>query len=330
MSDQIETQTEDSENEATATDELSLLKQRAKMMGVPFSNNIRLETLRERVRAKIEGEEVDTNTSTDEASENPDELGEDELNDDGVAATHLSTETAPAPVARIFDAPDPRTVPHTPDQPIATPRVDQTQAPASQGETRPAVDTNSPEFKAALAAALAAQAKPDPFDHDGDGRPGGSLRRDGSSAPQAMTPPVEPNRRLTKAEQTAALRKKIHDESMALIRVRITNLDPKKKDLQGEIFTVANEFIGTVRKYIPYGEITDEGFHIEKILYDQLEDRKFQQIRTIKDPRTGTTRPETRWVKEFSLEVLPQLTEEELRRLATAQMAAGSMDEFAS
>lgn len=322
MTDQNDTQT-DIQNEQP--DELTLLKQRARMMGVTFSNNIRLETLRERVQAKIDGEvletedtEVDDDTSTDLAAEDPDRLSQEELNNEGVTATITNHETAPAPVNRIFDAPNPETVPAPPAQPIAPAAVEPTPA------TKPAVDTTSPEFQAALQAAVAAQ-RPDPFDHDGDGHPGGSRPR--NAGPQAMTPP-EPERKLNKAEAAAALRSKIHAESMALIRCRITNLDPKKKDLQGEIFTVANEILGTIRKYIPYGDATEQGYHIEKVLFDQLEDRKFQQIRTIKDARTGTTRPETRWVKEFSLEVLPQLTQEELNRLATAQAAAGSMEEF--
>jgi hypothetical protein len=35
---------------------------------------------------------------------------------------------------------------------------------------------------------------------------------------------------------------------------------------------------------------------------------------------------QTNWAKEFSLEVLPPLTQEELDRLAAAQIAAGSID----
>lgn len=123
-----------------------------------------------------------------------------------------------------------------------------------------------------------------------------------------------------------SLRQHLHDEQMKLVRVRITNLDPKKKDLHGEIFTVANEHLGTVRKFIPYGEATDDGYHIPYIIYKQLQERKFLNIRTVKDRKTGNNRVESAWVREFALEMLDPLTEKDLQDLKTAQMAAGSVE----
>lgn len=122
------------------------------------------------------------------------------------------------------------------------------------------------------------------------------------------------------------LRQQLMEEQLRLVRVRITNLDPKKKDLPGEILTVGNEFIGTVRKFVPFGEVTDDGYHVPYVLYKLMENRRFLHIRTTKDKRTGKERIETQWAKEFALEVLPPLTEEELKRLANAQAAAGSVE----
>lgn len=122
------------------------------------------------------------------------------------------------------------------------------------------------------------------------------------------------------------IRARLYKECMKLLRCRIQCLDPKKKDLPGEIFTVANEYIGTVRKFIPFGDVTDDGFHIPQVLYDMLKERKFQNLRTVKDKRTGTERVENSWVTEFAIEILPQLTPQEIERLAAAQKAAGSVD----
>ena len=127
-----------------------------------------------------------------------------------------------------------------------------------------------------------------------------------------------------KAKQT--LRQRQIAEQMALTRVRITCMNPQKKDLQGEIYTVANEFIGNVRKFIPYGEASEGGYHIPKCLLTMLQEKKFLQITTVKDKRTGTTRPVTKEVREFAIEILPPLTREELKDLAIAQQAAGSID----
>jgi hypothetical protein len=103
-------------------------------------------------------------------------------------------------------------------------------------------------------------------------------------------------------------------------------MDPKKKDLSGEIFTVANRVVGAVKKFIPYGAATDNGYHIPNIIFKQLQERQFLNIKTRKDNR-GRTIVETSMVREFALEVLPQLTPQELAKLAAAQAAAAGMSD---
>ena len=149
------------------------------------------------------------------------------------------------------------------------------------------------------------------------------------NAPVAQTSelnPLDGDVAGSKPKAQMTLRQRQIAEQMALIRVRITCMNPQKKDLQGEIYTVANEFIGNVRKFIPYGEASEGGYHIPKCLLTMLQEKKFLQITTVRDKRTGTTRPVTKEVREFAIEILPPLTQEELRELATAQIAAGSID----
>lgn len=124
----------------------------------------------------------------------------------------------------------------------------------------------------------------------------------------------------------AQRRRQIRRDALALVRVRITNMNPSKADLPGEIFTVANKYLGIVKKFIPYGEATDNGYHIPKVLYDQLKDRKFLQVKTKPNPRNpAQIEVERRWVPEFGIEILPALTEEDLKRLANQQAAAAGM-----
>lgn len=122
------------------------------------------------------------------------------------------------------------------------------------------------------------------------------------------------------------LGQKIRAEQTRLIRVRIQNLDPKKKDLPGEIITVANEYMGTVRKFVPFGEVTDNGYHIPYCIYEFLKERKFINITTRKG-KNGLPDIRATEAREFSIEVLPPLTEAELAQLAQAQIAAGSLNE---
>lgn len=128
---------------------------------------------------------------------------------------------------------------------------------------------------------------------------------------------------VPEVETPMQLRARLMAEQLKLVRLRITNMDPKKKDLPGEILTVANEYIGTVRKYIPYGEQTDNGYHVPYCLYTLLESRRFQHIRVTK--KNGREHVETSWAKEFSLEILPPLTADELAKLAASQAAAGGL-----
>lgn len=129
----------------------------------------------------------------------------------------------------------------------------------------------------------------------------------------------------TPKQKKQTLRSMLQEREMALVRLRITNLDPKKKDLKGEILTVANEYIGNIRKMVPYGEATENGFHVPYCLYKMMKRRQFQQIRTFK--KNGQIRVEHSMVREFALEVLPQLTAQEIRQLAASQSAAGGLED---
>ena len=128
-----------------------------------------------------------------------------------------------------------------------------------------------------------------------------------------------------KKAKTLSLRSHLQKEKMKLVRLRITNLDPKKKDLPGEILTIGNEYLGTVRKFVPFGEATDNGYHVPYCLYEMMRDRKFLSIKTRKGPK-GQTIVEQQMVREFALEILPPLTEAELARLSAAQLSAGGVE----
>ncbi len=130
----------------------------------------------------------------------------------------------------------------------------------------------------------------------------------------------------TKAVAVETPLKTMQREQMKLVRLRITNLDPKKKDLHGEIITVGNDVMGKVSKFVPFGEVTENGYHVPYCIYTDLKARKFLHIRATKHPRTGEPQVEQKLVPEFALEVLPQLTAAELGQLAAQQAANGGVD----
>lgn len=126
----------------------------------------------------------------------------------------------------------------------------------------------------------------------------------------------------------AQLRRKIRAEGLKLVRLRVANMNPSKADLHGEFFTVANRYLGNFTKFVPFGEATDEGYHVPFCIYEMMKARKFLQVKTKPDQKNpAKIHIVKRWLPEFSLEVLDPLTPEELKRLANQQAAAAGMSE---
>jgi hypothetical protein len=131
---------------------------------------------------------------------------------------------------------------------------------------------------------------------------------------------------MTKAERDAQMRKEIYAKELKLIRVRIACMNPEKKDWPGEIITVANRYIGNVKKFIPFNSESDRGFHVPNVIFKTLKSRKFLHKSSRRDRQTGQIVVTTKWMPEFSIEVLPQLTEQELQDLAREQAMKGGVE----
>lgn len=125
---------------------------------------------------------------------------------------------------------------------------------------------------------------------------------------------------LSGAELTAKLHQEQTAELMALVRVRVVCNNPLKHNVPGEYFTFVNGILGKVTKYIPFGEATDPGYHIPRCLYNVLVEKQYMQLREVK--QNGVTTSQSRLVPEFSVTVLPMLTEEEMEELKTRQHAS--------
>lgn len=129
--------------------------------------------------------------------------------------------------------------------------------------------------------------------------------------------PVE----TTTASRTAQIQK----EAKKLVRVRITLLNASKRQLGGEFVTGGNSVIGRVTKFIPYdSKYYVNGYHIPQIIYNILKERKFMV--PVYERKNGIENTHFEASPEFAIEVLPQLTREELAALAKEQSMAGSVE----
>lgn len=118
-------------------------------------------------------------------------------------------------------------------------------------------------------------------------------------------------------------RKRLKAEALKLVRIRISCLNPAKKDWEGEIFTTGNAAIGSVKKFVPFN--AEDGWHVPHCIYEMIRARQCPIYVSVKDSRGNTVRKH-KMIKEFAVEVLPQLTTEELQELAQRQAMAKSID----
>ena len=127
----------------------------------------------------------------------------------------------------------------------------------------------------------------------------------------------------TKEETPAQRAKRLQDQALKLVRIRLTCMNPAKKEWNGEIFSVGNNAIGTVKKFVPFN--ADEGWHVPNIMYEMIRDRQCQVFTTVKS-KHGVSVRQGKLIKEFAVEVLPDLTEKELQELARRQAIAKNVD----
>lgn len=126
------------------------------------------------------------------------------------------------------------------------------------------------------------------------------------------------------AETENARNRRLRMEANRLVRVVVNCMNPNKQLIEGEIFTVSNSVIGTVKKYVPFN--IEAGWHIPYVIYLQLKERKCQVFFTVLDQKTGMKTRQGKLTNEFNVVILPQLTAEELKDLAALQAAGRNID----
>ena len=133
-----------------------------------------------------------------------------------------------------------------------------------------------------------------------------------AAAAAAVAAPV-----LTEGQIKRAANMACKLEATVLVRCRVVCMNPNKRDWFGEIISAGNSVVATQKKLIPFGV----EYHVPRIILNQLEQRKCQVFFSVKDGKGGSKR-EGKLIKEFAIEILPDLTEQELKSLAQRQAMA--------
>lgn len=128
---------------------------------------------------------------------------------------------------------------------------------------------------------------------------------------------------LTKRQLEQNYHTRLRREANKLVRVQMSCMNPNKKNNTGEIFSISNAVIGTVKKFIPYN--MEAPYHIPYAIYKQLKERKYQHHSEVKLPN-GFKKKVTKMMPEFNIMLLDPLTPEELKDLKQRQALNNSVD----
>lgn len=141
----------------------------------------------------------------------------------------------------------------------------------------------------------------------------------------ALAPPAEE----TKEPQVAAVEtenqrnQRFKREASKLVRIRVACMNPAKKEWEGEIFSAGNSVVGSFTKFVPFN--AEDGWHVPNMILQMIQDRQCQIFYTVTDTRGNKVR-KGKLIKEFSVELLPPLTTEELHDLAQRQAMSNSIE----
>lgn len=126
-----------------------------------------------------------------------------------------------------------------------------------------------------------------------------------------------------KARRTPA---EIKADALKLVRFRMTCMNPAKKEYDGEYFMTGNKILGTIKKYVPY----NVDWHAPQIIVNMIKESQCQIFVSKKHRMPSgimVDKKEGKLIKEYALEILPPLTDEERQALAQRQaMARGTAE----
>jgi hypothetical protein len=137
------------------------------------------------------------------------------------------------------------------------------------------------------------------------------LAPDVEEAPTALLHPSEPKRKSINQIKTEKRK-----YARQLVRIKLSCMNPNKKEYEGEYHTISNSVFGSITRYVPYN--AEDGWHIERALFNLLKEKRCQIFKTKKDAKGRKVR-KGELIKEFAIEVLAPLTHPEIKKLAQLQ-----------
>ena len=133
--------------------------------------------------------------------------------------------------------------------------------------------------------------------------------------------PVEPAKVKKKSEKTTTMT--LEQKCMHLKRIIVTPNDPEMSGHSGQIFTVIVSAVNNgkaIKKYVPFNN--EEGWHVPNIIVNQIANAEMQKFKSVKT-HNGETVLQPYQAKKYNVQVLPDLSQKEIDKLAASQTARG-------
>ncbi len=114
------------------------------------------------------------------------------------------------------------------------------------------------------------------------------------------------------------------NNTMKLIRVIVRPNDPLKLESRGEIFSFGNSVANggkVIKKYVPFNN--EEGWHIPNIIFENIKAAECQIFKKV--TRNGQETMEPQKIKAYNVEVLSDLTQDEVDKIAIRQRTTSSV-----
>ena len=145
-----------------------------------------------------------------------------------------------------------------------------------------------------------------------------NVDKNDTKVPVAVLPsPVRPAKVKKKPVMT------LKEKALHLKRIIVTPNDPELSGHSGLVFTVLSSAINNgkaIKKYVPFNN--EEGWHVPNIIYNQIVNAEMQKFKSIK-AANGDTILQPYQSKKYNVQILPDLTQKEVDKLAASQTARG-------
>jgi len=146
-------------------------------------------------------------------------------------------------------------------------------------------------------------------------------KNDAGVPAEVESSPVEPSKAKVKAKKAPAMT--LEQKCMHLKRIIVTPNDPELSGHAGLVFTVMVSAVNNgkaIKKYVPFNN--EEGWHVPNVIVNQIANADMQKFKSVKAPN-GDTVLQPYQAKKFNVQVLPDLTQKEIDKLAASQAARG-------